>query len=304
VTSGSAYNYGVTDATDRALGLLASGSNTLAMGALITNNTSGALTSISLSMTAEFWRSSTLNQNTLTFGYGKIAGTITNANFLSATGAGVLPLTALNIVGPAAVSSNGALDGNVLANQVQFNNVSLPIALAPGETVFIRWQDLNDGGNDAGLAIDALTITDGSPASSGYALWIDGFFPGNADPATIGFDADPDQDGIPNGVEALIGGIPNVAGVFATSDLVKDGSVFTFVYPQDSVVPAGVTADYEWSTDLVNWQGSGESFGGVTVTLVDDLYDETDPAISLYQVTATVTAGTTAKLFVRVVAKN
>ena len=304
VTSGSAYNYGVTDATDRALGLLASGSNTLAMGALITNNTSGALTSISLSMTAEFWRSSTSNQNTLTFGYGKIAGTITNANFLSATGAGVLPLTALNIVGPAAVSSNGALDGNVLANQVQFNNVSLPIAIAPGETVFIRWQDVNDDGNDAGLAIDALTITDGSPASSGYALWIDGFFPGNADPATIGFDADPDQDGIPNGVEALIGGIPNVAGVFATSDLVKDGSVFTFVYPQDSVVPAGVTADYEWSTDLVNWQGSGESFGGVTVTLVDDLYDETDPAISLYQVTATVTAGTTAKLFVRVVAKN
>ena len=54
----------------------------------------------------------------------------------------------------------------------------------------------------------------------------------------------------------------------------------------------------------MNWQGSGESFGGVTVTLVDDLYDETDPAISLYQVTATVTAGTTAKLFVRVVAKN
>ena len=304
LNSGSAYNYGAASATDRALGLLASGSNTMSMGALITNNTGVALTSISLSMTAEFWRSSTSNQNTLTFGYGKIAGTITNANFLSATGAGVLPLTALNIVGPAPVSSNAALDGNVLANQVQFNNVSLPIAIAPGETVFIRWQDVNDDGNDAGLAIDALTITDGSPASSGYALWIDGFFPGNADPATIGFDADPDQDGIPNGVEALIGGIPNVAGVFATSDLVKDGSVFTFVYPQDSVVPAGVTADYEWSTDLVNWQGSGESFGGVTVTLVDDLYDETDPAISLYQVTATVTAGTTAKLFVRVVAKN
>jgi hypothetical protein len=303
LNSGSAYNYGAASATDRALGLLASGSNTLAMGALITNNTSGALTSISLSMTAEFWRSST-NKNTLTFGYGKIAGTITNANFLSTSGAGVLPFTALNIVGPDGVSSNGALDGNDLANQIQFNDVSLPIALAPGETVFIRWQDVDDTGSDAGLAIDTLTITDGSPASSGYALWIDGFFPGNADPATIGFDADPDQDGIPNGVEALIGGIPNVAGVFATSDLVKDGSVFTFVYPQDSVVPAGVTADYEWSTDLVNWQGSGESFGGVTVTLVGDLYDETDPAISLYQVTATVTAGTTAKLFVRVVAKN
>ncbi len=303
--SGSVYNYGAASATDRALGLLASGSNIMAMGALITNNTGGALTSVSLSMTAEFWRSSTLNQNTLTFGYGKVAGAITNANFLSVVNAGVLPFTALNVVGPAAVSSNGPVAGNALANQIQFNNVSLPITLAPGETVFIRWQDVNDGGNDAGLAIDNLTITDGSSVNSGYALWINGFFPGNMDPDTIGFDADPDFDGIPNGVEALTGGTPNSPGVLPTTELTKTGNTFTFVYSRARVTPFVVTVSYEWSTDLLNWYSTGQSNGVNTVTLAEGVYtDDGESPLIDYQVTATVTAGTATRLFVRVLAKN
>lgn len=304
--SGSAYNYGAAGATDRSLGLLASGSNAMAMGALITNNTGGALTSLRLSMTAEFWRSSTATQNTLTFGYGKIASAITQANFLSIVDPGVLPLTALNIVGPPSVSSNGALDGSAGANQVQFTNIALPIALAPGESAFIRWRDVNDTGNDAALAIDDLTITDGNSVSSGYALWINGFFPNNTDPNIIGFDADPDFDGIPNGVEALTGGTPNSPGVFATTELTKTGNTFTFLYPQDKTLPFVVTASYEWSTDLANWQGDDESFGGVTVSLSDggEPWDNTDPVVDVYQVTATVTVGTAAKLFVRVLAEN
>jgi hypothetical protein len=302
--SGSAYNYGAASDTDRALGLLASGSNTMAMGALITNNTGVALTSLRLSMTAEFWRSSTATQNTLTFGYGKVASAITQTNFLSIVDPGVLPLTALNIVGPPPVSSNGALDGNAVANQIQFNNVALPIALAPGESVFIRWRDVNDTGNDAALAIDNLTITDGASVSSGYTLWINGFFPGSEDPLVIGFGADPDFDGIANGIEALIGGNPNAPGVFATTELTKTGNVFTFLYPQDKSVPVGVTAAYEWSTDLANWQGTGESFGGVTMTLADELWDDGDTEVDIYQVTATVTAGTPTTVFVRVLAEN
>lgn len=305
--SGSVYNYGAVGAADRALGLLASGSNTMSMGALITNNTGAALTNLNLSMTAEFWRSSTLNQNTLTFGYGKVTGAITQTNFLSVNNASVLPLTALNIVGPAAVSSNGPINGNASGSQVQFNNISLPIALAPGETAFIRWQDVNDGGNDAGLAIDNLTITDGSSASSGYTVWIGGFFPGETNPLIVGFNADPDFDGIPNGVEALIGGNPTTAGVFATTELAKDGNVFTFVYPQARNVPSGVTAAYEWSTDLSTWYASGQSDGVNTVTLSDGGSPYDDDLVSptrTYQVTATVTIGSPAKLFVRVVAHN
>jgi hypothetical protein len=137
-----------------------------------------------------------------------------------------------------------------------------------------------------------------------YAAWIDSFYDGVTDPLVIGFNADPDKDGIANGIEALIGGDPSVSGVFTTSELTKTGAAFTFLYPQDKSVPFGVTASYEWSTDLANWQAGGGSFGGVTVTLADEVWDDTDPEVDVYRVTATVTQGTAAKLFVRVVAKD
>lgn len=138
-----------------------------------------------------------------------------------------------------------------------------------------------------------------------YAAWIDSFYDGVTDPLIIGFNSDPDKDGIPNGVEALIGGDPSVSSVFTTSELTKTGNTFTFLYPQDKTVPVGVTASYEWSTDLANWQVGGGSFGGVTVTLTDtgEPWDDTDPEVNIYQVTATVT-GTATKLFVRVLAEN
>jgi hypothetical protein len=51
------------------------------------------------------------------------------------------------------------LDGNAVANQVAFTDVVIPLQLAPGETGFVRWSDVNDAGNDAGLAIDDLSMT-------------------------------------------------------------------------------------------------------------------------------------------------
>jgi hypothetical protein len=168
--------------------------------------------------------------------------------------------------------------------------------------------------------IDVASVTFGTPnnatnatyisqlrggLSDGYSIWIDTYFSGNMDPNTIGFDKDPDFDGIPNGVEALIGGTPNSPGVFATTELVKSGNVFTFVYPQARNVPSGVTAAYEWSADLLSWHTTGQSDGVNTVTLADGLYDDDNvsPTVT-YQVTATVTVGTPVKLFVRVIAHN
>ena len=156
--SGTIYNYGATAAANRSLGALASGSFWGSFGALLRNDTTNTLTAVSVSMTAKFWRSSTVTNNVLTFGYGVVDGAIaTTTNFLTATNA--TALTELNVVGPAPVASNGALDGNNPANQVQFSNVAIPVTLAPGETMFIRWQDANEGGNDAGLAIDDLAFT-------------------------------------------------------------------------------------------------------------------------------------------------
>jgi hypothetical protein len=137
-----------------------------------------------------------------------------------------------------------------------------------------------------------------------YGFWINTFFAGITDPLIIGFSADPDKDGIPNGIEALIGGNPNSAGVFKTSGISQSGSTFIFFYPQAKTVPVGITAAYEWSTDLSNWQSSGASFGGLTVTLTGELWDNTDPAADLYRVSAQVTAGAATRIFVRVLAND
>lgn len=137
-----------------------------------------------------------------------------------------------------------------------------------------------------------------------YGFWINTFFAGITDPLIIGFGADPDRDGIANGIEALVGGNPNSSGVFATSGISQSGSTFIFFYPQAKTVPVGITAAYEWSTDLSNWQSGGASFGGLTVTLTGELWDTTDSAVNLYRVSAQVTAGTTTRIFVRVLAND
>jgi len=158
--SGLVYNYGVTGATDRALGVLASTTSTMAIGALIKNDTGGEINAIKVSFTAEFWRSSTSTQNVLTCAIGKVDGSnVTTANFLTIPAPSAIPLINGNITGPAAVTNNAALDGNATANQVTFTDVVIPLVLAAGETGFVRWSDVNEAGNDAGLAIDNLKMT-------------------------------------------------------------------------------------------------------------------------------------------------
>ncbi len=162
--SGAVYNYGSTNTAgginlDRSLGALASGTTTPGFGALIKNDTTNTLTGLSITLTAKFWRSSTTLTNELTFGYGRIDATnTTEANFITSTN-GVSSLPELNVVGPAPVGANAALDGNDPANQRGFNGIVVPVSLAPGQSAFIRWQDFDQTGSDAGLAIDDFIIT-------------------------------------------------------------------------------------------------------------------------------------------------
>ena len=157
-STGTLYSFGNANDVNRALGTIATGTATMAFGALIKNDTGGTITNVKISFTAEFWRSSTVTSNVLTFGYGTINGTnSTDKNFLTTTGA--TPFTALNITGPAPVTSNGSLDGNSPTNQVTYSNVALPLTMGVGETAFVRWQDLNDDGNDAGIGMDNFTLS-------------------------------------------------------------------------------------------------------------------------------------------------
>ena len=51
-----------------------------------------------------------------------------------------------------------ALDGNAAANRVAIS-YALPVVIPSGQEIMLRWEDINDSGNDHGLAIDDLSIS-------------------------------------------------------------------------------------------------------------------------------------------------
>ena len=131
---------------------------------------------------------------------------------------------------------------------------------------------------------EATGVLDLVPGNT-YWTWIDGFFPGETDPAIIGADADPDHDGIANGVEMVLGGNPKDGmdvALLPTIELVTDpaglpaGNYILFTYRRtDGSVAAGVTTIGQYSVDLGTWL-LAEAGGGVVI-LEDDNYTEFTP---------------------------
>lgn len=150
--TGGIYNFGAASAVDRALGTLGSGANAPGIGVELVNNTGALIDQVTISYTGEFWRGSTSVQNVLTFGYF-LTG-VTSTNYLSAGGAS--SVAALDLLGPAPVTSNGPLDGNT--NNAPFA-ATFSVAWPIGSSLFLRWQDVDNTGFDAGLAIDSFSLT-------------------------------------------------------------------------------------------------------------------------------------------------
>ena len=157
--SGGLYSLGTTDSTERALGAVASGSNTMGFGVALTNTSGHTITSVTIRYTAEVWRSSTAQQNTLTFSYGLGSSGISATDYLTNSGMSTYP--SLDLVGPAPVGTNGALDGNVVPNAQLVTALIDGLNWENGSTLFIRWTDFDNGGSDAALAVDDFLIVEG-----------------------------------------------------------------------------------------------------------------------------------------------
>ncbi|HXS68896.1 MAG TPA: hypothetical protein VN761_08635 [Candidatus Polarisedimenticolia bacterium] len=157
-TAGGLHSYGSAAVpTDRALGSIGSGpADPVTFGVRFFNNTTAAVTNITVSYTGEQWRQGNGSPNTLAFSYAVSSTPITNT-FSAATW---INFPALNFVAPAAGVATNALDGNALANQHAFTNIVLTgVTVPPGYELSLRWLDVNDTGNDDGIAIDDLTVT-------------------------------------------------------------------------------------------------------------------------------------------------
>jgi hypothetical protein len=172
--SGALYSYGstlsgsTTPDLERALGAVASGTNIAAFGVEIVNNTGATRQTADISYIGEFWRSSTSATgapNTLVFGYS--VGPSSSATYLTAASAG---LASLDLVGPAPVAANGPLDGDLPINQSPRSGTLTNLNWLPGQSLYLRWQDANDQGNDAGLAVDNFTITIPEPTTAALMM--------------------------------------------------------------------------------------------------------------------------------------
>jgi DNA/RNA endonuclease G (NUC1) len=162
-TTGGLYSFGVAGTgpvTDRALGSVASGTTgSIYQAVRLTNNTGTTLTSLSISYVGEQWRdggNATPAAQALTFQYQAAnAGVITAAN---APSTGWTTPGVLSFASPIATTTATVFDGNAAANRVAISG-TLAVTVNPGQEIWLRWEDLNDSGNDHALAVDDFSVT-------------------------------------------------------------------------------------------------------------------------------------------------
>lgn len=166
---GRLYSYGLPGSSERALGALAGAATTVGFGTWFVNNSSDTFNSVTFSFDREIWR----NQNTaadqsLSFSYGFASIGILPGNFITNTLMTAYP--ALNATSPSFYASlNGGVSGftDPSTNMVPVSATISGLNWAPGDSLFIRWNDTDNTGTDAGIAIDNLSMVATVPEPSG-----------------------------------------------------------------------------------------------------------------------------------------
>ena len=172
-TAGAIYSYGLTSDADRALGSLASGNvaaTNLTMAVAFTNNSGLTLDSFTMRYDGEQWRNggnTTAQKLTVQYGFGSTFDTVASWNTAGA---------AFDVNSVVNTASAAAVNGNVAGLSANRGG-TISTAWAPGAVLWVRWNDVNDGGNDHGLAIDnvSFSVTAAAvPEPSTYAMLLAG----------------------------------------------------------------------------------------------------------------------------------
>lgn len=158
LTSGDTALLGNAGSNERALGSFASGSLASLYGARFVNDSSGTLNEFTVRYTGEQWRDGRSAQaitNSLTFSYAINPVSLSNGQYTN--------VPELDFVAPVGGASPQTgedlqLDGNDSANQVLVGGEDgftvTGLNWLPGQVLWLRWEDLNDTGNDDALGID------------------------------------------------------------------------------------------------------------------------------------------------------
>ncbi|MCV2353761.1 PEP-CTERM sorting domain-containing protein [Paucibacter sp. B2R-40] len=175
----SFQSYGSANSTDRALGSQVNNNTYFGAAAgvvagwtaLAVTNTGSARTAFSIGFDGEQWRNNgnaTAQTMVMEYGFG--------ATFAS-VGTWTAPGGNFDWASPVHTASPAAVDGNV-AGKVAGKGGVVAANWAAGETLWVRWVDKNDAGNDHGLAIDNVTFSVDAvaavPEPSTYAMLLAG----------------------------------------------------------------------------------------------------------------------------------
>jgi hypothetical protein len=177
--AGSFYSFGTTGSTDRALGGVgsagtyfgapASGNVAGWIAVAFQNNSGSALNNFTLGFDGEQWRNggnTSAQPMVLEYGYGSSFATVSSWT---------APAGSFNWISPVATATVSALDGNAPANSVLGLGGTVATSWAAGDTLWIRWVERNDVGNDHGLAIDNVSFSVSAvPEPETYALLLAG----------------------------------------------------------------------------------------------------------------------------------
>lgn len=153
--TGDTYVFGATSSAERAIGGLASGSLTSQWGVNIVNNTGYTLSEFTVTYKGEQWRdggSPTSVTNTVGFSYSIGATSLTSGTYLN--------VNQLDFVAPVNnLTADVILDGNLAVNQVNKTHTITGISWTNGTSLYLRWSDINEAGNDDGMGIDDFSFS-------------------------------------------------------------------------------------------------------------------------------------------------
>lgn len=152
--NGSFYSFGESGSAERALGGVGSGSLSGYIAFAATNTSTATLTSFTLGFDGEQWRdggNASLAQQTtvLEYGFGSTFDSVT----------WIAPGGNFNWTSTVANTTAGSVNGNTVGRVAGRGDTVGGLNWTTGQTLWIRWIELNDTGNDHGLAIDNFTFS-------------------------------------------------------------------------------------------------------------------------------------------------
>lgn len=169
--TGAFYSFGLSGSTERALGGIGSGGayfGSPASGALagywgvkIVNNSGVTLYTFAVTYDMEQWRNSAATSAQPLISQWAIDAT----SWLSGTW-----YDGATTDSPVTGGTAGALNGNLPANRVADVSFTANVVWQPGQTLWIRFRELNDPGNDHGLAIDNFRLVANVPEPGALAF--------------------------------------------------------------------------------------------------------------------------------------